>query len=265
MTSSMTFEYAQARLQSRHGARLDRATWIRLFTSRDLSHFLESARRTALQPYLQHLDARADSHGIERGLRREVREHIEEVAGWVPSRWRPSVRFTRWLVDLPAVARLLEDGPPPTWTLEDPVLAPFAADDLDARRGALLASELAFLVPSGPGGGEPGDREPRAVFLETWRGLLPALPSGGRAEALALAGEVEAHLEEMEAVEDRVDGWNLRVKLEVDLARRVRRQSARPVAVFAHLLLFALEIERLRGALVRRALFPHVPADPSWA
>jgi hypothetical protein len=52
------------------------------------------------------------------------------------------------------------------------------------------------------------------------------------------------------------DGWPLRRALEARLTLLFRRAMLDPAAAFVFLALAALDLERLRGELVRRAAFP---------
>jgi hypothetical protein len=57
---------------------------------------------------------------------------------------------------------------------------------------------------------------------------------------------------------------SLRSQLEARLIKLFRSERERPAPVFCHLALTALELERLRGALLRRSLFPDVRSDAAW-
>jgi hypothetical protein len=52
------------------------------------------------------------------------------------------------------------------------------------------------------------------------------------------------------------DGWPLRRALEAQLTLLFRRAMLDPAVAFIFLALAALDLERLRGELVRRAAFP---------
>lgn len=258
MTGGHDFAYAQARMQARHAEQPDDALWQRLHTSRDLGHFLEAARGTGLRRWLGHVTERTEVHAVERGLRRELREHVQEVASWVPSGWAQAVRFTARLVDLPVLERLLGREPPPPWVRDDVELARFALEERDARREAMQAAGLGPIVEAALQG-----RTAREGWLERWRELLPRRLGGGVAELREMAERVAAHVDRM-AGSRELDGWEARAGLERDLARAFRWRAMRPVAVWAHLGLTALELERLRGALLRRRLFPDVRSEVAW-
>jgi len=55
------------------------------------------------------------------------------------------------------------------------------------------------------------------------------------------------------------DGWPLRRALQARLTLLLRRAMLDPAAAFAYLALIALDLERLRGELLRRAAFPGLP------
>jgi hypothetical protein len=56
------------------------------------------------------------------------------------------------------------------------------------------------------------------------------------------------------------DGWPLRRTLQARLTLLFRRAMLDPAAAFAYLALTALDLERLRGELLRRAAFPALVA-----
>jgi hypothetical protein len=85
------------------------------------------------------------------------------------------------------------------------------------------------------------------VWHELWPETPPALAAFDRRVAAHLARFPELALDAT---------WPARQALALDLARLFRRHAAGPVAVFAYLGLLALDLERLRADLLRRALFP---------
>jgi len=60
-----SLDYAQARLQARHGQRVDEAAWRRIETMREFAPLLELARGTALRPWLVGIAADSTAHRIE--------------------------------------------------------------------------------------------------------------------------------------------------------------------------------------------------------
>lgn len=221
-------EYAQARMQSRYGARADEALWLRLGGQTSLDGYLGAARTTPLARWLRGIGDGADFHGIEPALRQCWRETVAELARWMPREWQPAVRWCATLIDLPAMAWLAAGGEPPRWMEKDPVLVALRADGL----------------PTG-----------RAEWRAAWRQCWPANASGdgGDGEALeGLAAAVEAHLVRFARL-SAAEAPAARRELGGEAAHWFRRLSFRPPAAFVYLLLVALELERLRAELVLRA------------
>lgn len=224
-------EYAQARMQARHGARPDEALWQRLSAQSSLAGYLGAARATALAAHLIGIGDRADLHAIERALRLRWRETVTELAGWLPREWQAAVRWCAVLIDLPALAWLSAGGAPQRWMQQDPV----------------LAAHLAASAALGPVG--------RAAWHEAWR---QRWPDGARedVDALArLAAAVERHLAAFVQLPPGA-AFDARRALVHEAERGFRRLAFRPVVAFAYLLLVALDLERLRADLVVRALGP---------
>ena len=225
-------EYAQARMQARHGARPDEALWQRLGGQASLDGYLAAARATPLAGWLAGIGDRADCHDIELALRQRWREAVVELARWMPREWQPAVRCCAALVDLPALSWLAAGGQPQRWMEKDPALVAALAGRPDVGR-------------TGPAA--------RAAWLADWQRCWPA-GAGDEGEALArLAAAVEAHLDAFPQLPVAAAA-EARRALARDAARRFRRLALRPVAAFAWLLLLALDLERLRAELVLRAL-----------
>jgi len=66
---------------------------------------------------------------------------------------------------------------------------------------------------------------------------------------------VKAHLDELDGVDLHESSRLYRWKLAHALTRMFRERGGTPSAAFCHLALVAIDIERLRGGLVRRRLF----------
>ena len=200
----MTFAYARARMQARHGQRPDDAVWNRLHASGSLAHFLEAARNTGLRPWVSHLSVRTAPHDVELTLRADFSAYVAEVASWVPKAWRPAVLWVKHIARVPI--------------------------------------------------GE----------LPPWQKLWPRTTRSERATLSAFAAGIERHLERMAHVEAERDGFGERARLERELSRLFRWHTEEPVTPFCHLALTALDLERLRGAVVRRTLFPDARSEVAW-
>jgi hypothetical protein len=68
----------------------------------------------------------------------------------------------------------------------------------------------------------------------------------------ALIALVRRHLEQMHRAESAAAGHVLRHELRLRLAHSLHMHPQTPVALIAHLLLAALDLERLRDGLIRR-------------
>lgn len=221
------FAYAQARVQARLGSRLSPAAWRILESSRTLAQYLHAARATSLAPRLAHFLPDTPVHEIEGSLRREWRAAVAEAARWVPQRWRPLVEWTARLPDLPAEAYLSGGGHEQDW-----------------MRGRGLNETDGAVAGQRPDGG------PSAGHL----------PSGTarRAETAAIEDVARLLRRHVEARRDPRLGRDqldaLAARLERDCARLLRRHRQQPAAVLCHLMISGLELWRLRGGLVVRAL-----------
>lgn len=251
-----SLEYAQARLSARYGERPDELTWRRVEHVRALPALLDLARASALSRWTGGIGARSGPHEIERALRGHWRELVAEVASWMPEDWQPAVRWCAILVDLPLLQHVARGGEALPWMREDPVYGELAERE-SAGFGAMPLT--AALAPLAPAWSEP-DRIGQ-VWLAEWR-LRIRDARGADDPLVAEATRVlDAHLR---AFRDRAlrDGWPLRRALQARLSLVFRRAMTRPAAALAFLALSALELERLRGELLRRAAFPGLPLAP---
>ena len=252
MNAGPKWSYVQARLQARHGERLTEAEWRTLEAAKSLDHFIERSRATSLRRFTSHVNASMASQTIERMLRGIWRTYVAEVVDWLALDWQPAVFWVAPIVDLPTVDALLR-GDVPAWVGEDPVLADFADDDLQQRDAALRKSPLAALLAAKGRASSLAGR-----WTAHWRVLWPrGVPADGLDD---LAAAVRTHFELLARASAKETSAPYRRDLAQKLTRLFRRHSASPVAVFAHLALVALDLERLRGNLVRRRLFASASA-----
>ncbi len=239
-------DYAQSRLQARHGERLTATEWRLLETSRDLQHFLAATSHSTLARWVAGLAPEAEPHEVERRLRHEWAAYIEEVAGWLPHEWRPALEWLRWLPQLQAVARLALAEPAPPWMFADPVFGPVAPGSPVERARALESSPLAALAAA-----VRGEATVTEAWLAHWGELVPPSDRDAR-ECLAVLEQLVAkHAEAVRAADRSLDP--LRRDLEQRIGRLFRRAASTPVAALCHLGLLALDFERLRGDLILRA------------
>jgi hypothetical protein len=248
-----SLEFAQARIQARHGSRPDEVAWRRLEVIREFGAMLETARSTALRPWLVGVTSESSLHAIDAALRAHWRALVTDVAAWMPMPWQDSLRWCATLVDLPVVQHLMRGGERWPWMEADPVYRE-ALDDL--QEGARLRDGKSSLARLARDAGEP------ERILDAWRARwLAVTPRAIGVEAGSALAVVEIaflrHLEAFGAAQAG-DGWPLRRALQSRLQLAFRRVVLEPAAAFVFLALESLDAERLRGELLRRAAFPRL-------
>lgn len=229
--------YAQARLQARHGARVSEGEWGTLAAARGPALYLDGLRATSLRAFAAHLHIDMSSHEVERLLRGAWRAYVAEVADWSEPAWRAALLWMALLPDLRLIEGLLRGAPAPTWVAVDPALA-----ELD--RGLAAALTVA--------NNRSGSISAR--WTAHWRSMWPSADCA-EADALnSLAGLVGAHFgDEANAASG--------ARLERLALRAFRARAGGPSAAVCHVLLMAIDFERMRGGLLRRLLFASTPAS----
>jgi len=233
------WSYVQARLQARHGERLQEGGWRGIEAAQSLDHYIERARATSLRRFVDVVHASMSSHAIERALRAAWRDYVAELAGWLPAEWQPGVQWVAYVPDLPSIDALLK-GDVRDWMRQDTLLSTLAEGH------ANLVAPLARAE---------GGASPAARWYAHWQSLWPR---GGKADARLLSGLadiVRAHVGQLATAGAQETSAPYRRELSRAVARLFRRHGATAVAVLCHLILVALDLERLRGGLVRRRLF----------
>lgn len=249
MSRRVDWSYVQARLQARHGERLRDPEWRMLEAAKTLEHFIERSRSTPLRRFTDHMNAQMTSHTIERILRTEWRGYVAEVAAWTSPAWKPAVLWGAHVPDLTVLDRLLA-GDTPDWMREDLVFGPLVGADRQIRAARLEKSPFSPLSPANGGDGGFAER-----WLAHWRALWPRRCGADCLWLAKLAEVVKAHIGQLARAGAEETSGPYRRELAHALTRTFRRRSGTPVAVFCHLALVALDLERLRGSLVRRRLF----------
>jgi hypothetical protein len=248
MSTSPRWSYVQARLQARHGERLQDADWRAIEAARSMAQFIERARASSLRRFTERLDARMSSHAVERMLRAAWRSYVADVAGWVPGTWRQAVLWTSFLPELPIIDGLLK-GEASEWVQQDPAFAELGQADPQKRNAAAARSPLAAVIAS-----NARDETLAARWYKHWRSLWPQRHADDRA-LLDIAATINAHVERLSRAGLQETSAPHRRDLALKLTRMFRRHSGSPAAVVCHLALVALDLERLRGDLIRRRLF----------
>ncbi len=248
-----SLEYAQARLQARHGRRADDVAWQRLETTREYGALLDAARSSPLRAWVVGITPHSGPHEIEAVLRGHWRAVVDELAGWMPPAWQASIAWCTWLPLLPALQHLARGGPVRPWMQAEPWLRWLCAAEPAARAATLGGSDAAALAPAWAAPGTLG-----AAWWREWERLLPR-PLQADDSLRTVVALLQAHGDAFAAAPPG-PGMLLRRSLQARLTPWLRRAAAEPAAAFVHLALCALDLERLRGELLRRALFP--PLSP---
>jgi hypothetical protein len=236
MIQDSEFAYIQARIQARHGARPSDATWRRLEAIADLTGFLYGLRETSLAPWVKPLTASADSHAIEQLIRDRWAAYTELIASRAPLAWKPAIAWCAFLPALPAAHYLRRNMDVPVWVGEDPYLKSLDRSDIEELRSL-------------------------DAWVEKWQGLWPRTSTRLAATMTSLQDRIIGHLQMMR--DGAGNGDDLRADLDTAFTRYFRRFAQSPIAVFCHLGLTALDVERMRGGLMVRRLFPLGPETPS--
>lgn len=242
-------EYALSRVHAHYGRRLTAMHWSRIEASRGLLQYVEAVRSSALSSWVASLPAVQDSHVIERTLRLEWRRYVEAVASWHPPEYQPWLAWLEWLPSLSLLARLGRPERVPSWMLADPLCGPIAPGTLPERRAAVLND--ATLAPLEPG--IAGRAPMMEVWLAHWRGLAPRSVEPTRRHVAVLLTTIERYEQSLSAAVGHAGAS--RDELDRRLARLFRAAAGTAVATVSHLLLLALDLQRLRGGLVTRCLF----------
>jgi len=263
MSADPSLEYGYARLSARLASRPDERLWRQLRSARSLQAAIDAVRGSAAAPYVAGIAMLGTIDGIELAFRQHLRARIHEVVNWAPQAWRAALRWTEVLVDLPAIRHLLGEAPLPRWLRDDPHLAAYAEGDRIARRARLSEGPLAPLVAAlsrHDGTARAGRRGRRGDRLHPllhawqaqWRQRWPSCSAEQGSALQLLVRTVDAHLAAFASLPTE-DTAASRERLGERMRRQLHDAAAQPAALFAYLMLVALDLERLRGEFVLRA------------
>jgi hypothetical protein len=248
MLTSSGFAYTQARLQARHGLRLDEQQWRHLESQQGLANFLHVASESGMSSWLAGLHADDAIHVLEKAFSKHFRNYVEQLAHWQPPQWRTATLWVSVLPDLPLLEHMRYTGEVPQWLSDDEELGPLldVSDDVLLQRLAL--TRYAPLTAAW---------HSATSMLESWRTHWRDCWPESSAKALAGVETVEAlimrHRDSFQDLQTHAAAA-ARAQLSKQLGLQFRRFSQQPAAAFAHLGLVALDVERLRGNISTRAL-----------
>lgn len=246
MRGPRRFAYTQARVQARFADLPAEDDWQRLAGARTLGAFVEEAREGALRGWVKGFSALSDAHDLDRGLRAIWFDYVQQVAQWVPSPWRSAFSWLRWLPVLPLLAHAARGNGLPPWVDRDGTLSSLRGPGGALEPQALIeAAAGALLVPPD---------ELAAAWLAEWRRLWPPCDEAFLVKVEGVVSLVLRHTRAFAQVGGEA-AWPLRRELRERLRLDFHRLALQPAAGFAFLALVALDLERLRAALMQRALF----------
>jgi hypothetical protein len=242
-------EYALARMHARIGRRPPEAAWRSIGQARDIAPILDLCRETSLQAVVKELPASCDLHAVDHAVRRGWQRAVADARTWMPAEYTEALQWCRLVPLLPALAHLARGGVPAGWMRVEPDLAQLCSAGKEQRAAIVAKGPLAPLaiVWNSP------DALAEAWTAE-WQRLLP-VEALEDATLATLARALERHLEHFQDA-DTHEAPELRQELESKLLATFRRSPPESAAVFAWLGLTALDLERLRGELARRLVFP---------
>jgi hypothetical protein len=247
-------DYALARVHARHGQRLEEADWRRLEANRDLALYLAALRSTALVDWVSSLDTEHDCHTFERMLRVQWQRYVDAVAAWHPLAYQAWLAWLAWLPGLSLLARLARPDPAPAWMLADPVYGPLAPGTPAERAVALADTALAPMESV-----LAGRTSAAAAWSTHWQVLRPRFDTRAQRCLELFVEVVRRHEENLARAVD--SAGPLRSDLAHQFQRLLRVAAGTVIVTLCHIALVALEIERLRGGLARRRLFPAGQAE----
>jgi len=244
MSLAGDLDYAHARLCARFGQRPDELAWRSIEPIRSLPALLDAAQRLPFRAWIQGITPASSPHEIEAALVARRRALVAEVAHWMPEPWQPAVEWAGIAADLPVLEHLSRGGEPLPWMRDDSLYKTLCSD-------ASRAPSRQPFLPLAGGWKRPDGLLP--AWREEWARRLPGAANGG-AMLAALGRTLASQRVDPQAVAE--EAALRRNELSARLVLLFRRAGSDAAAAFVFLALCALDLERLRGELLRRAVFP---------
>lgn len=256
MSDATEFAYAQARLQAQHGVRPNDAAWSAMEATVALGQFVANARTTTLASHLEFFAPTVSAHDAEQALRSAWRRRVFEAARWVPQKWQAAVQWFATATELPVLVHLERGGQLPAWLYTDPLWrVALNTEPTPLSQNLSTLARLAFEQPIESASiAAPTSPATIDAWTREWRRRWPSEDAEMRGALEELIVQVRTHVALMRAAESSMQGRALRQDMRAQLVRRLHMQAQTAAAVFASLLLLALDLERLREGLVRRML-----------
>jgi hypothetical protein len=244
--------YAQARLQARLSRLPTAADWRRLSSARTLAAYLEEARATGLIDWVRSFSGLSQAHELDRGCRALALDTAVTVADWSPAGWRAAIDWVAWLPWLPELEHLARGETLPDWATLDVRLRELIGEDGALDRRAWEASGLAALTAETDTSGTVLDLGER--WQTAWRERWPTCRGRCRRDLDGFCQLIQAHLDRFRGAPS-ASAWELREALRDRMRAYLHQHPVQPVTLFVYLAIVFLDLERLRGALLGRAVF----------
>jgi hypothetical protein len=237
-------EYACARIGARVGERPNEAAWRAIAGIRGFAAFLDAARTPPFRRWTSGIAADAEPHGVEAVLLTHWRVLVDELRAWMPEQWQAAITWAGALGDLPVAQYLARGGIPLPWMRDDPAYRELSCNGGPPTSGPLAPLARTWTNPEGF----------FRVWIDEWSLRIPRRYG---AERSAIADYARLLVADRTARTDSSgsDGTLARRALVSRLAALYRRAMLDPAAAFIFLALSAIDMERLRGELLRRAIF----------
>lgn len=232
-------ELAHARVSARFGALPEEAVWARLASLRDPAMLIDALRGSGLARWVRGIASGAGVHAIETAVRRAWRDEVVEVASWMPPSWQDAVLWWSTWLDLALLQHVARGAGVPAWLAADPVYQESTAG-VPRVEASHLRDARAMLG---------ADREAVRAWMASWQHRC----AKGEADAI---GDVARLL-----IRARTSPAGIgSSKPSIGARRRAlvllfRRNVLEPAAAFCYLAILAIDLERLRGELVRSVVF----------
>ncbi|WP_295883852.1 hypothetical protein [uncultured Thiohalocapsa sp.] len=246
------FAHAQARVQARYGRLPAEADWRRISGIRGLGAWLEDARNGPHRDWIKGFSAASTAADIEAGVRGRLLDEIDAVAAYVPAAWQDAVHWTRWLPLAGVLERVRAGGRLPDWARGLPQVAALVDEQGDWVQAQMERAGIGSLL-------DPAAGPLLGAWTDGWRQRWPSPGDAVQADLDGLAALLREHLTVFRR-SDPQRAWTRRQALRERLRFRFHGLGLSPAAPFTYLALLALDLERLRRALLDRALFPELPA-----
>jgi hypothetical protein len=234
ITERTALGYMRARIMARHSRRPGPEQWQQLENCRNLDAFLQIARQTSLNPWIQQFEAGEAPDSWERSLRQDWQAYLAQLLRWTPARWQDVLAWTGILPVLPAIAAILNQQAAPEWVRRDYFLLNMSTGDHEQFRMELAAGPWQRLLQYWQ------DRNPVAAWWEAWRDCWPK-NERVLLQSLSPGIMLLSHSAGLPTA-----------ALERFLCHLLRDQHASILPVIGHLGLLAMDLRRLRSNLQQR-------------